>query len=88
MDINDIRKQTTGKRLSFHDSWDGHPSMITVENAYIGEHETMFVGVNQWGKQDRIYITNRLVDDLLYDGKAKEVQTVEHCNVIKRYELN
>ena len=87
MDINDIRKQTKGKRLSFYDSWDGHLSIIEIENAYIGDSETMFVGVNQWGKQDRIYITNRLVDDLLWDGHARETQIVEYCNVIKQYEL-
>lgn len=70
MDINEIRQHTKGKKLSFHDSWNSHQSTITVENAYIGERETMFTGVNQWGKQDRIYITNRLVDDLLCFGEA------------------
>lgn len=88
MNIQEIRKLTKGKKLSFYDSWNSHQIGITIETAHRGERETIFSGINQWGKNDRIYITNHLVDKLLRTGEAQEAQTIEYCTVIKRYRID
>lgn len=87
MEVNELVEQIKGKKLRFSDSWNGHLCTIIVKDFHIGDRETMFIGQNQCGKEDRIYILNKLIDVLIGDGEAKETQEIEYCTVVKTYKL-
>ena len=80
-----ITEQTKGKTLSFSDSWNRH-QIITVEGAYESKYNTVFIGIDSSGKEDRIYVPNEIVEELLRTGNV--TQEMKYCTNIMSFKMS
>lgn len=86
--IASIIAATVGRKLHTYDSWNGSSMTITVEDAEQLTDSVKFTGPNAWGGKSGIYVHNNCIVSLVLTGKAERYSTVDHCDVVERYELN
>lgn len=86
--IASIIAATAGRKLHTYDSWNGSSMNITIEDAEQLTNSVKFTGPNAWGGKSGIYVYNDCIASLILTGKAERYDTIEHCDVVTRYELN
>lgn len=87
--VNDLKKQLRGVRVSFYASFSGSSTILTVENvSRVDRSETLIlIGHNSWGKEDRIYINELWLDDMLRNGCKRLYSEIEGCTIYDEYRI-
>ncbi len=87
--IASIISATAGRKLNTYNTWNSCSSMnITIEDAEQLTDYVKFTGPNAWGGKSGIYVYNDCIAPLILTGEAEHHNTVDHCDVVTRYELN
>lgn len=86
--LKSIIAATAGRKLHTYDSWNGSSMNITIEDAEQLTNSVKFTGPNAWGGTSGIYVDNDCIASLVLTGKAERHNTIDHCDVVTRYELN
>lgn len=87
--VNDLKKQLRGMRFGYYASFSGSMRVITIENiSRVDRSETLiFIGTDHWGKEQRIYINELWLDDVLRNGSKRLYSEIDGCTIYDEYKI-
>lgn len=83
--MKDARRLLMGKRISFHDRWNGSYDWFTI--GHVENADTSVRVFAEKGKGWGIFISKSQIRDLVSNGKIEEHGEIEYCSFTRTWTL-